>query len=407
MSKVIFNISHLSAGFSAVLVGYTSSIIIIIQAATAAGATATQTGSWLLALGVAMGLTSIVFSWLYKAPILTAWSTPGAAMLVAAVSHYPLSVVIGTFIVSGCMIILTGMITPLCRMLEKIPAPLATAMLAAILLPFCLQAFTSVMTSPAIFFTMFSSFLLGKYFFPRYTMLLLLIVGVTCALMAGTFTDQVLTVSVARPSWQAPQFELMAIINLSLPLYIITMLSQNLPGIAMLKSHQYQVPVKPILIGTGLTNLLFAPFGGFSVNLAAISAAICMNKEVDLNKGARYRAAIWAGIFYLIAGIWATTVVAVFLALPSEVAQILAGLALLGTLLMCLQTAFATESYRESALFTFLLALSGISFLGIAATLWGLLAGLLHIQLTKIANRQTINGSRKAGQGVIAKAAKS
>ncbi len=395
MRKAIFNVSHLSAGFTAVLVGYTSSIIIIIQAATAAGATASQTASWLLALGVAMGLSSMAFSWFYKAPILTAWSTPGAAMLVASVSHYQLSVVIGAFIVSGCLIMLTGMITPLCRMLEKIPAPLATAMLAAILLPFCLQAFTPLMTNPAIFCMMLASFLLGKYFFPRYSMLLLLIVGMGCAVMAGAFTDQALTLTVARLSWQAPQFELMAIVNLSLPLYIITMLSQNLPGIAMLKSHHYQVPVKPILIGTGLTNLLFAPLGGFSVNLAAISAAICMNKEVDAHKDARYRAAIWAGIFYLIAGIWATTVVAVFLALPAAVAQILAGLALLGTLLMCLQTAFATESYRESALFTFLLSLSGISLLGIAATLWGLMAGLLHIQLTKTASRQTNKAAAK------------
>lgn len=389
MRKAIFNISHLSAGFTAVLVGYTSSVIIIVQAANSAGATAQQTGGWLLALGVAMGLTSIVFSWFYKAPILTAWSTPGAAMLVGAVSQYQLPVVIAAFIISGFFIMLTGLITPISRMLERIPAQLATAMLAAILLPFCLQAFTPMMSNPAIFFTMFAGFLLGKRFFPRYSMLILLIIGIVCSITDGAFTDQIMTLSVARPVWVTPEFDLMAILNLSLPLYIITMLSQNLPGIAMLKSYQYGIPVKPILIGTGLTNLLFAPFGVFSVNLAAISAAICMNKEVDPDKAERYRAAIWAGVFYLIAGIWATTVVTLFLSLPAEVAQILAGLALLGTLLICLQTAFEKENHRESALFTFLVSLSGVSFLGIGATLWGLLAGGIHLQLTKTAGKGT------------------
>ncbi|HEY5715334.1 MAG TPA: benzoate/H(+) symporter BenE family transporter [Psychromonas sp.] len=383
MRQGIFNISHLSAGFTAVLVGYTSSVVLIIQAATSAGATALQTSSWLLALGIVLGLTSIVFSWFYKVPVLTAWSTPGAAMLIGAVNGYPLADVIGAFIISAALITLTGMLGPISRMLERIPAQLATAMLAAILLPFCLKAFTPVMSSPSIFFSMFSAFLLAKRFFPRYAMLILLIIGILCALIAGAFSREVMTLSVALPSWQTPAFDPMAIVNISLPLYIITMLSQNLPGFAMLNSHQYKLPAKPVFIATGLSNLLFAPFGAFSVNLAAISAAICMGEEVDPDKTQRYRAAIWAGIFYLIAGVWATTVVTLFLALPAEVSQILAGLALLGTLLMCLQTAFAQEKYRESALLTFLLSLSGISLLGIGATLWGLLAGLVHIKLTK------------------------
>ena len=172
------------------------------------------------------------------------------------------------------------------------------------------------------------------------------------------------------------------------------MISQNLPGIAMMKSYQYDPPVKPILLGTGLANVIVAPLGGFSVNLAAISAGICMNEEVDCDKTQRYRAAIWAGIFYLIAGFWATIVVAVFLAFPREVSQILAGMALLGTLLMCLKTAFTDEGYRESALLTFLLTLSGISFLGIGSTLWGLLAGVIHYQLTQRKKTVTAEASR-------------
>lgn len=381
MLKKLFNIQHISAGFTAVLVGYTSSVVIIIQAATSAGATPEQIQSWLLALGVMMGILSITFSFVYKTPVLTAWSTPGAAFLVGVVPQYDLPVVMGAFVITGCLIVLTGCITPLSKLLERIPPQLGTAMLGAILLPFCLKAFHPVTTTPLIFLSMFISFLLAKRFTPRYAMLILLIVGIICAVSGGTFSHTHFAVAVATPVWMTPHFEVVAMMNIAIPLYIITMLSQNLPGLAVLQSHQYQVPLKPVLIGTGVANILFAPFGGYSANLAAISAAICMNKEVDTDPKQRYRAAIWAGVFYLIAGIWATTVVAIFLALPTEVSQMLAGFALLGTLLMCLQSSFKESYYQEPALITFLITLSGITVLGIGAILWGLLAGILLIQL--------------------------
>ncbi|ALR15933.1 benzoate/H(+) symporter BenE family transporter [Vibrio natriegens] len=385
--KKLFNLSHLSAGFTAVLVGYTSSVVIIIQAATSASATPSQIESWLLALGVTMGLTSIAYSWFYKTPILTAWSTPGAAMLVIASQQYELPVVIGSFVVSGVLILLTGLISPLSRALERIPSQLGTAMLGAILLPFCLGSFQAVSSAPITFLIMFAGFLLAKNTIPRYAMLVLLILGVVCAVAVEDATLNIEELSIAQPMWVTPGLDLGAILNLSIPLYIITMLSQNLPGIAMMKSYQYDTPVKPILMGTGITNILSAPFGGFSVNLAAISAAICMTPEVDSDKTQRYRAVIWAGVFYLIAGVFATTVVAIFLSLPDEVTKILAGFALLGTLMMCLQSAFHDEGYRESALFTFLITLSGISFLGVSATLWGLLVGIMHLRLTHKAVR--------------------
>ncbi|WP_321280278.1 benzoate/H(+) symporter BenE family transporter [Vibrio sp.] len=378
--KKLFNLSHLSAGFTAVLVGYTSSVVIIIQAATSAGATPNQIESWLLALGVTMGLTSIAYSWFYNTPILTAWSTPGAAMLVVASQQYELSVVIGSFVISGVLILLTGLITPLSRALERIPPQLGTAMLGAILLPFCLGSFQAVSGAPITFLIMFAGFLLAKNTMPRYAMLVLLILGVVCAVAVEDAALNIEELSIAQPMWVTPSLDLSAMLNLSIPLYIITMLSQNLPGIAMMKSYQYDTPVKPILMGTGITNILSAPFGGFSVNLAAISAAICMTPEVDSDKTQRYRAVIWAGVFYLIAGVFATTVVAIFLSLPDEVTKILAGFALLGTLMMCLQSAFHDEGYRESALFTFLITLSGISFLGVSATLWGLLVGMMHLR---------------------------
>lgn len=381
MKNRFFNLSHISAGFTAVLVGYTSSVVIIIQAATAAGATSSQIESWLLSLGVMMGATSILYSWYFKKPVLMAWSTPGAAMLVGAVGQYSMNEVIGAFVISGFLIILTGLISPLSKALSKVPAPLGTAMLGAILLPFCTKAFTPVMDNPIIFISMFVAFLIGKHFIPRYSMALLLVVGVMCSVFSGAFEHQDIQISIAQPEWVMPHFNLSAMINLGIPLYVVTMLSQNLPGIAMIRSHFYEVPVKPILIGSGFANVIFAPFGGFSVNLAAISAAICMNPEVDPDASQRYRASIWAGVFYLIAGVWATTVVAIFLALPTEVSQVLAGLALVGTLLMCVHSAFNDLRYREGALFTFLITLSGISYLGVSSMIWGLFVGLVYVRM--------------------------
>ena len=378
--KPRFHLSHIAAGFSTVLVGYTSSIIIVIQAATAAGATAQDIESWLLTLGLIMGFGCLVFSWHYKRPILMAWSTPGAAMLAAAAAAYPLPVVLGACMVTGGLIALTALIRPLHHALNRVPAALSAAMLAAILLPFCLKAFVPWQEMPVVFLSMLVVYVLCKRFWPRYTMLWLLCAGVLLACLQAAFDVGGVSLALSQPVWTTPKWDWLAVVNLSVPLYVLTMLSQNLPGIAMLKNYGYEAPVKPVLLGTGLINVLAAPFGGFSINLAAISAAMCLNEQVDANPNERYKAALWAGVFYLMAGVWASAVVALFLALPKEISQILAGLALLGTLGMCLQNTFKAGSEQEAALLTFLITLSGITFLGISATLWGLLVGGVYLK---------------------------
>ena len=386
MNKQGVEISHISAGFTAVLVGYTSSVMIVIQAATQAGANAAQVSSSLFALGLIMGVTSIGFSWYYKTPILTAWSTPGAAMLIGVVGEFSLKQVIGAYIISAGLITISGLIKPLTRGLSSIPPALASAMLAAILLPFCVKAFMPLSNEPMLFCLLFISFILAKQWLPRYTMTILLIVAIGYAIHADVFNAtirQQFNLSIASPILISPEFNLLSILNISIPLYIITMLSQNLPGIAMLKNYGYQAHGKPLLFGTGISNILLAPFGVFSVNLAAISAAICMDSSVDDDPNQRYRATIWAGGFYILAGLWASAVVALFLALPESIGDMLAGLALMGTLLMCLHSAFDAVEYRESALLTFACTLSGISFLGIGAAVWGLLFGLAHLGITK------------------------
>lgn len=381
--RKLFQLSHMTAGFSAVLVGYTASVVIVIQAAKAAGADAAMLESWLFTLGILMGLTSIGFSWYYRKPIFTAWSTPGAAMLIGAAGQYDMTVLVGSFITCGLLILLTGLVRPLTRILERIPPQLGTAMLGAILLPFCVNAFEPVIEVPEFFFPMLIGYLLVKHFVARYAMLALLIIAVACAVFSGNLGNESVAFDIATPLWVMPSFSVSSLINIALPLYLITMLSQNLPGITMIRAHGYQAPVKPVLIGTGLGSALLAPFGGFSSNLAAITAAICLNESVDVDKNERYRAAVWGGIFYLVAGVFATSVVALFLSLPSGITQMLAGFSLLGTLLMCLQNAFSEDSAREPALFTFLITLSGVSFLGVSSTVWGLIAGLVLLKLKK------------------------
>ena len=379
-------ISHISAGFTAVLVGYTSSIVIVIQAAIQAGANSAQISSSLLALGLVMGVTSIGFSWRYRTPILTAWSTPGAAMLIGIVGDFSLNQVIGAYLVSAALITISGMIKPITRGLSAIPVALSAAMLAAILLPFCVKAFVPLAKEPAVFCLLFVSFMVAKQWLPRYSMAILLIIAIGYVFQTDVLTAAVqaqLKLTIASPVWITPEFTLLAILNISVPLFIITMLSQHLPGIAMLKSYGYQTQGSALLFGTGMSNVLLAPFGVFSVNLAAISAAICMDNNVDDDPNQRFRATIWAGVFYIFAGLWASSVVALFMALPSAVSNMLAGLALMSTLLLCLQNAFSAISYRESALLTFVCTLSGISFLGIGAAVWGLLLGLTHLGMHK------------------------
>ncbi|BDX07171.1 benzoate/H(+) symporter BenE family transporter [Planctobacterium marinum] len=380
MSK--FNVSHISAGFTVVLVGYTSAIAIVIQAANAMGANAAQTQSWLLALGLAMGFSSIGFSWFYKTPIVTAWSTPGAVLLAGMSFQYDMALVVGAFMVNGLLIFATGMIKPLSRAIENIPPVLGTAMLGAILLPFCLGSFTVVGTMPIAFALMFLTFLLAKHFIPKYAMALLLVVAILLMVYQSDLAFSQLDFSIAKPVWVTPQLDIMAVLNLAIPLYLVTMLSQNLPGITVLKTHGYTVPVKPVLQGTGLVNAVMAPLGGFSLNLAAITAAICMTPEVDSDPKQRYKAALWAGGFYCLAGVFATAVVGLFSAMPIEIIKMLAGFALLGTLVTCLHSAFSDANSRESALLTFLIVLSGMQFLGLSSVIWGLLIGGGHLWFT-------------------------
>lgn len=386
-----FAIPHLVAGFIAVMVGYTSSVILIIQAATAAGADTAQVASWLWTLGIGMGVSCIGLSLYYRIPILTAWSTPGAALLITTLGNFTLAEAISAFVISSLLITLCGISGWFDRLMKHIPAPLAAAMLAGVLLRFGLDLFKVAPQDPLLLGTLLLAFLLGRHLWPRYTMVLVLGVGMLICSVRGDLQMGTLHWQLASPVWTWPAFSLDALFGIALPLFIVTMTSQNMPGIAILRAHGYQPATSSLISWTGLTGLLLAPFGGYAFNLAAITAAICMGKEVDPDTKRRWPAAVWAGCFYLLTGCFGATVAALFSAFPAALVTCVAGLALLGTIGSSLHSALQQDEAREAALLTFIITASGISLLGIAAACWGLLIGLAIYQFQSYRQRNQLN----------------
>ena len=386
-----FAIPHLVAGFIAVMVGYTSSVILIIQAATAAGADTAQVASWLWTLGIGMGVSCIGLSLYYRIPILTAWSTPGAALLITTLGNFTLAEAIGAFVISSQLITLCGISGWFDRLMKHIPAPLAAAMLAGVLLRFGLDLFKVAPQDPLLLGTLLLAFLLGRHLWPRYTMVLVLGVGMLTCSVRGDLQLGTLHWQLASPVWTWPVFSLDALFGIALPLFIVTMTSQNMAGIAILRAHGYQPSTSSLISWTGLTGLLLAPFGGYAFNLAAITAAICMGKEVDPDTKRRWPAAVWAGCFYLLTGCFGATVAALFSAFPAALVTCVAGLALLGTIGSSLHSALQEDEAREAALLTFIITASGISLLGIAAACWGLLIGLAIYQFQSYRQRNQLN----------------
>lgn len=371
-----FSPATVVAGFVAVLVGYTSSVAIIFQATVALGATPAQTASWLWALGLGMGLTSLGLSLWTRQPVLTAWSTPGAALL-ASTAGVEMPEAIGAFIVCGLLITLAGASGLFEKLMDRIPVAIASALLAGVLARFGLDAVGSVKTAPGLVLAMTAAFLIGRRWWPRYAVPGVLLAGVTVALLqgrlsfAGVDTSQLL----AQPVWTMPQFTWHAAIGVALPLFIVTMASQNLPGVAAQRASGYQTPVSASIAVTGAATTLLAPFGGYAFNLAAITAAICMGREAHEDPARRYTASIAAGVFYVLLGLAGGAVAVLLSAFPRELVAAIAGLALLGTIAGALATALKDEGHRDAAILTFLVCLSGVSAFGIGAAFWGVVAG--------------------------------
>ena len=363
------------SGFVAVLVGYASSAAIIWQAALAAGATTGQIAGWMTALGLAMGVSTLALTLWYRAPVLTAWSTPGAALLVTGLQGVSIQDAIGVFIVANALIVLCGITGLFARLMKIIPHSLASAMLAGILLRFGLQAFNSLNSELILCGSMLVAWLVLKVIAPRYAVIAAMLVGIAIALVKGDIVTDGVNLSPVLPAFIAPHFSLAHSISIALPLFLVTMASQNAPGIATMKASGYSLPVSPLIVFTGLLALLFSPFGVYSICIAAITAAICQSPEAHPDANRRWLAAAAAGVFYLLAGVFGGSVTGLMAALPVSWIQMLAGLALLGTISGSLFQALHNEVERDAAIVTFLVTASGLTVFGVGSAFWGLVVG--------------------------------
>ncbi|MDD3676618.1 MAG: benzoate rane transport protein [Thauera sp.] len=373
-------LAPLSAGFVTVLVGFTSSAAIVFQAAEAAGATPAQISSWMWALGIAMGVTCIGLSLRYRAPVVTAWSTPGAALLVTALAGVSLEQATGAFMFCAVLILLAGVTRGFERVMDRIPPGIAAAMLAGVLVRFGIEVFVAMGQRFGLVFAMFVAYLLARRLWPRYAVLIVLALGSAVAAAQGLLNFDTLRLETAAPVFTMPEFDWQTMIGVGVPLFVVTMTSQNVPGVAVMRAAGYgKVPVSPVVSWTGAVSLVLAPFGCFAINLAAITAAICMGREAHEDPAKRYLASVFAGVFYLLVGVFGATVGALFAAFPRELVLAVAGLALFGTIGGGLATAMKDEAQREPALVTFLVTASGLSLGGIGSAFWGVVAGALAL----------------------------
>ncbi|MBX4755460.1 MAG: benzoate/H(+) symporter BenE family transporter [Klebsiella grimontii] len=375
----------LLAGFVAVLVGYASSAAIIWQAAAAAGADASQIAGWMTALGLGMGVSTLALTLWRKAPILTAWSTPGAALLVTGLQGVTLSQAVGVFIFANALILLCGITGIFARLMKIIPHSLAAAMLAGILLRFGMQAFAGLQGNLLLCGSMFAVWLLCKVWLPRFAVVAALLAGGAVAGFSGEVTTSQIAFSFVAPSWIAPEFTPALLLSVGVPFFLVTMASQNAPGFATLQASGYRVPVSPLIVATGGLALLLSPFGVYSICIAAITAAICQSPEAHPDPQKRWLAAAAAGVFYLLAGIFGGSITSLMSALPMAWIQMLAGLALLGTISGSLFQALNQESERDAAVVTFLVTASGVTLGGVGSAFWGLaLGGVSYVLLSTL-----------------------
>jgi benzoate membrane transport protein len=370
-----FSISTVVAGAVAVLVGYASSAVIVYEAALASGATPIQASSWLGILCVSMGALTVILSLKYKIPVMFAWSTAGGALLISSVQGIPITETIGAFVFSASLVLICGVTGFFERVMNKIPVALASAMLAGVLLHFALDVFVAMKSQMTLGMVMFVVYILGRRYFPRYNIVIVLISGMMIAWLKDLFHFRPMDFSILNPVYVHPTFNIATIISVGIPLFVVTMSSQNLTGVAVMKTFGYRPKVSELISWSGLVNLAIAPFGGYTLNLSAITAAICMGPEAHPDVNKRYTAAVSSGLIYIVIGIFSGAMVGIFEAFPKELILMIAGLALMGTVSSGLEIIFDHKDDREAAMITFFVTASGVTLLGVGAAFWGLVAG--------------------------------
>ena len=378
-----WSISATVAGFLAVLISYSGPLIIFFQAAQRAHVSTDMMVSWIWGISIGAAVSGIYLSIKYKTPVITAWSAPGTALLVTLFPNVSLNEAVAAYITSAIVIILIGFTGYFDKLLKWIPQDVAAGMMAGILFQFGIGLFTASDSMPFIVFSMLIVFLIAKRLMPRYTMIWVLAAGVLLSLILGKMNPVDVSFSLAIPQWISPEWTWNSTLNLAVPLILVSLTGQFLPGMAIMKLSGYDTPAKPIITVTSIASLAVACIGGITIVLASITAALCMGKDAHELKEKRYIAGIANGIFYILGGLFAGSIVMLFSLLPKELVAALAGLALLGAIATNISVAMKNDSQRDAALITFLATASGMHFLGLSSVFWGICIGVIaHFILT-------------------------
>ncbi|MDP1445931.1 benzoate/H(+) symporter BenE [Acinetobacter schindleri] len=385
-----WSISATVAGFLAVLISYSGPLIIFFQAAQQAQVSPDMMISWIWGISIGAALAGIFLSIKYKIPVVTAWSAPGTALLVTLFPDISLNEAVAAYITSAVVIFFLGITGYFDKLLTWIPQEVAAGMMAGILLQFGLGLFTATDTMPYIVFGMLAVFLLAKRFSPRYAMVWVLVAGVVLSMILGKINPVTADFSLAIPQFIAPEWTWSSTLNLALPLILVSLSGQFLPGMAIIKLSGYDMPAKPIISATSIASLAVACVGGITIVLASITAALCLGKDAHELKEKRYIAGIANGLFYILGGLFAGSIVMLFSLMPKELIAALAGLALLGAIATNISVAMGKESQRDAALITFLATASGMHFLGLSSVFWGICIGLVAHFLLSQKNRNAV-----------------
>ncbi|CAI6044584.1 Inner membrane protein YdcO [Paenibacillus sp. JJ-100] len=370
-------ISPVTAALISVIVNYGGTFILVFQAAKAAGLSPEMTASWIWSISIGVGITGIWLSYRFKEPIITAWSTPAAAFLVSMLAVTPYSEAVGAYMISAVGFVILGMSGLFERFVRLIPPGIASGLLAGILLQFGISAFEGAKVEPVLVILLFTAYIVLKRFTSRYAIVGILILGLIYLVIMGKTDFSSIQLTVALPVFTAPEFSIQALLGVALPLFIITLTGQYMPGMLVLRNDGFRTSANPILTVTGLGSLIAALFGSHAFNVAAITAAICTGKDSHEDASKRYIAGIACGVFYITVGIFGVTLAALFLILPAAFIATLAGLALLGTIGGSLANALADPNGRETALITFLATAANVTLFGIGGAFWGLVAGVM------------------------------
>ena len=372
---MIWRLSSFSAALVAAIIGFGGTLALVLAAAQAVGATPVQTASWVTVICFAIAVESLVLSVWFRMPIVAAWTAAGLA-LIGASTGYSIDQAVGAFIVTGLLLLATGLFRPLARLVERIPAAISAGMLAGVLFPFVVAGAGAAATQPGYIVPLALAFFVLRVFSPSLAVVAVLVAGIGWAFVAGaTATD--LTLQPSRIVLVAPEFSLAALIGLALPLYIVTMASQNLPGLAVLRADGYTPPAGPLIAVTGLASALSAPFGASTTNLSAITAAICTGPDAHPDRDQRWVTGVWYAVIYAVFAVFGASLIALVAALPPVLIALVTGLALLAPMANATGIAVADADDRLAAIATFAVTASGVAFLGIGAAFWGLALGLL------------------------------